>query len=64
MLGLFAIRNPKVHAQRRKMFTRPFSKSELRTNWEGFVRAKVGLAVEMIREEAGRTEKCVVDVFK
>jgi len=46
------------------MFTRPFSKSELRTNWEGFVRAKVGLAVEMIREEAGRTEKCVVDVFK
>jgi cytochrome P450 len=51
---LFAIRDPKVHTQRRKIFARPFSKTELRRSWEGVVRGKVRLAVERIRAEAAK----------
>jgi hypothetical protein len=56
-LGMFAIRDSKVHGQRRKMFARPFSKTELRRNWENSVRDKVRLAVSRIRDEAAASEK-------
>ena len=43
--------DPKQHAARRKLFARPFSKSELRKNWEGMVRSKTELAMEKIKGE-------------
>ncbi|KPM43042.1 hypothetical protein AK830_g3506 [Neonectria ditissima] len=50
--GIFAMRDPKVHAQRRKLFARAFSATALRSNWEGVVRDKVERAVERIQSEA------------
>ncbi|KAJ5382079.1 uncharacterized protein N7496_004507 [Penicillium cataractarum] len=49
--GVFDMRDPKVHAARRKLFARAFSKSELRREWEGVVREKVKLAVTKIKDE-------------
>lgn len=45
------MRDPKEHAARRKLFARPFSKSELRRTWEPAVREKVQLAVSQIQRE-------------
>jgi cytochrome P450 len=59
------MRDPKMHAARRKLFARAFSKSELRSQWEGAVREKVKLAVEkmmMEMEMNGGTGRC--DVLK
>ncbi|KAF4464345.1 cytochrome P450 [Fusarium albosuccineum] len=53
-VGLFAMRDPKEHARRRKMFARAFSTVSLRQNCEGVVREKVDQAVSRIREEASR----------
>ncbi|KAL2822495.1 cytochrome P450 [Aspergillus granulosus] len=49
--GVFDMRDPKMHAGRRKLFARAFSKSELRREWEGVVREKVRLAVGKMRGE-------------
>ncbi|GAB1194129.1 hypothetical protein APSETT444_003370 [Aspergillus pseudonomiae] len=49
--GVFTMRDPKEHAVRRKLFARPFSKSELRRTWEPAVKEKVQLAVSQIRLE-------------
>ncbi|KAE8347348.1 hypothetical protein BDV24DRAFT_173226 [Aspergillus arachidicola] len=49
--GVFTMRDPKEHAARRKLFARPFSKSELRRTWEPAVREKVQLAVSQIQRE-------------
>lgn len=43
--------NPKQHAARRKLLARSFSKSELRTNWEGMLRSKTTLAMEKIKDD-------------
>jgi cytochrome P450 len=57
------MRDPKMHAARRKLFARAFSKSELRSQWEGVVREKVKLAVEKMRGELRGTDgRC--DVLK
>ncbi|KAI1852146.1 hypothetical protein JX265_013117 [Neoarthrinium moseri] len=50
--GIFSMRNPKEHAQRRRMFARGFSKSGLRSNWEDIVRDTVEEAVARIKAEA------------
>ncbi|KAH6991261.1 cytochrome P450 [Ilyonectria sp. MPI-CAGE-AT-0026] len=60
--GIFAMRDPKVHSQRRKLFARAFSATELRANWEGVVRQKVELAVQKIQREAA--DHGEVDVMK
>ncbi|KAL3495450.1 cytochrome P450 [Aspergillus germanicus] len=61
--GVFDMRDPKMHAARRKLFARAFSKSELRSQWEGVVREKVKLAVEKMRGELRSTDgRC--DVLK
>ncbi|KAF7549664.1 hypothetical protein G7Z17_g6221 [Cylindrodendrum hubeiense] len=60
--GIFAMREPKAHAQRRKLFARAFSATELRANWEDTVRDKVERAVEKIQGEA--MEHGEVDVMK
>ncbi|KAL3462838.1 cytochrome P450 [Aspergillus heterothallicus] len=49
--GVFDMRDVKMHAARRRLFARAFSKSELRREWEGVVRGKVRLAVEKMRGE-------------
>ncbi|KAF7591314.1 hypothetical protein BBP40_001690 [Aspergillus hancockii] len=48
---IFLMRDPKEHATRRKLFARPFSKSELRRIWEPVVKEKVQLAVSQIRND-------------
>lgn len=60
--GLFTMNDPKKHAQRRKLFARPFSKSELRRNWEGFIKTKAALAVNSMWREAQTNGK--VDALK
>ncbi|KAE8371099.1 cytochrome P450 [Aspergillus bertholletiae] len=49
--GVFSMRDPKQHAARRKLFARPFSKSELRRTWESAVKEKAQLAVSQIHLE-------------
>lgn len=60
--GVFTMRDPKQHAARRKLFARPFSKSELRRMWEPVVQEKVRLAVSQIRGELTRDGRS--DVMK
>lgn len=56
------MRDPAAHAARRKLFARAFSKSELRSTWEGVVKEKVRVAVGKMLEEMTGAGKC--DVFK
>lgn len=60
--GVFDMRDPAAHAARRKLFARAFSKSELRSTWEGVVREKVRVAVGKIQDEMKDGGRC--DVFK
>ena len=60
--GVFSMRDPKRHAQRRKLFARPFSKSALRTSWEPIVNDKVDLAISQIQNELARDGVC--DILK
>ncbi|KAL4899588.1 hypothetical protein BDW74DRAFT_188978 [Aspergillus multicolor] len=61
--GVFAMRDPKQHAARRKLFARAFSKSELRRVWEGVVRDKVRLAVSRMKGELNGADR-TCDVLK
>ncbi|TQN69385.1 putative sterigmatocystin biosynthesis P450 monooxygenase [Colletotrichum shisoi] len=49
--SIFALRDPRKHAARRKLLARVFTKAYLRSEWEGVVREKVEKAVGRIREE-------------
>ncbi|KAJ5826049.1 cytochrome P450 [Penicillium riverlandense] len=51
-----------MHAQRRRLFAKPFSKSDLRRTWEPIVRAKVQLAVSQIVNEL--QDNGVSDILK
>jgi cytochrome P450 len=61
-LGIFAMRDVKMHAQRRRLFAKPFSKSDLRRTWEPIVRDKVQLAVSQIVNEL--QDNGVSDILK
>ncbi|CZR66973.1 related to cytochrome P450 [Phialocephala subalpina] len=50
--GIFAIRDPKQHAQRRRLLARGFSKSYLKEYWEDSIREKAELAVAKIKRDA------------
>ncbi|GKT61678.1 cytochrome P450 [Colletotrichum tofieldiae] len=50
--SIFAMRDPKKHAIRRRLLAKVFTKASLRRNWEGVVRANVEKAVEKIYNEA------------
>jgi hypothetical protein len=50
--SVFTLRDPKKHAQRRKLFARGFSKSYLREHWGNAVSEKCKLAVWKIRQDA------------
>lgn len=58
--SLFAMSDPKLHAQRRRLLSRVFTKHSLRRDWEPAVREKVLLAVDRIREEAKGGGSCDV----
>jgi len=51
-LAVFTMSDPKAHAARRRLLSRPFSKSHLRQHWEDAVRQKVDLAVLRIHSKA------------
>lgn len=59
--GIFAQRDPRLHAARRRLFAQAFSNSSLQRNWETEIRAKVQLAVARIRADAVAGE---ADVMK
>lgn len=58
---VFSETDSKKHAIRRKLLSRPFSKSNLRQNWERVVSEKAQLAVQKIKAKA---ESGVCDVFE
>lgn len=49
---MFTMSDSKVHAARRKMMARAFSKTEIRKNWEDEIKVKVDLAIKLMGEEA------------
>ncbi|KAM3416245.1 hypothetical protein BST61_g7851 [Cercospora zeina] len=59
---LFTMKDRKEHAQRRKLFARGFSKTNIKQNWEGVMREKIRLAVAKIAQE-GKFGK-PVDILK
>ncbi|KAK2767171.1 cytochrome p450 monooxygenase [Colletotrichum kahawae] len=60
--GLFTMTDHQEHAQRRKMFARAFSKSQLRVQWEDTIRAIAKKAVHRIANDLKENEKA--DVLK
>jgi cytochrome P450 len=50
--GIFTMRDPRLHAARRRLFARAFSNTSLRRNWEAEIRAKTELAVALIKADA------------
>lgn len=50
--GVFSMPGGKPHADRRRLLSRPFSKSHLRQTWETTIRGHVCLAVEKVIQEA------------
>lgn len=59
---LFAMIDGKQHAQRRRLFARGFSKTNIKQNWEDVMREKIELAVtKIIRGSQGGTS---VDILK
>ncbi|KAL1610837.1 hypothetical protein SLS60_002508 [Paraconiothyrium brasiliense] len=75
--GIFAMRDVREHAARRRLFARAFSYSSIATHWESTVREKVSLAILGIKacassggqaqigdEKAGSERKHGADVMK
>ncbi|KAH9232377.1 hypothetical protein K456DRAFT_1750789 [Colletotrichum gloeosporioides 23] len=60
--GLFTMTDHQEHAQRRKMFARAFSKSQLRVQWEDNIRAIAKKAVNRIADDLKENGKA--DVLK
>lgn len=60
--GVFAMQDVKKHAQRRKLFARPFSKTAIRGSWEHVVKEKVQLFVSQIQNELQKASVC--DILK
>ena len=50
--GIFQMADSKTHAARRRLLSRPFSKTHLRQHWEETVQEKVRLAVSRVRSES------------
>lgn len=59
---LFVMSDAKMHATRRRLLARGFSKSYLRQTWEPLVRAKAVLTVQKMVEEAQQAS--AVDLLK
>lgn len=61
--GIFAMQNPQHHAARRRLFSRAFSNSSLKGNWEDDIRLKATEAVDQIGKIAREPGKGA-DVLK
>lgn len=48
--GIFSMREPKVHSQRRKLFASGFSRNAI-LEWEDVIQQKVGMAISGIQRE-------------
>ncbi|TPX11738.1 uncharacterized protein E0L32_007475 [Thyridium curvatum] len=59
--SLFSLKDPKKHAERRRLFSRAFTVGSLRKNWETQVRERVDLAIELIKQDATQG---TADVYK
>jgi hypothetical protein len=51
-LGIFAIRDSHAHGVRRRFFARPFSNSNMKSQWGSEVFRKAEMAVEKIKQDA------------
>ncbi|OJZ80146.1 hypothetical protein ASPFODRAFT_53879 [Aspergillus luchuensis CBS 106.47] len=51
-VNCFTATDPQVHARKRRLLSRPFSKSSLREHWEPTVRRLAAAAVQGIKKEA------------
>ncbi|KAJ6437475.1 hypothetical protein O9K51_10033 [Purpureocillium lavendulum] len=60
--SIFGLSNVKEHAQRRKLYTKAFTASSLRENWEDDIAATVEFTVSRIKSELLQTG--TADVFK
>jgi cytochrome P450 len=63
VFGVFAMRDPKMHAVRRKLFARAFSKSFLRQNWEPLVLEKVQLSLSQIGKDFEKGSSNIMQWF-
>jgi cytochrome P450 len=59
--GVFTMLDSREHSQRRKLLSRPFSRTYLVENWESVVREKALLAVTKIRTDAMNNTADVYD---
>ncbi|EKG12680.1 Cytochrome P450, partial [Macrophomina phaseolina MS6] len=62
--SLFLLTDPKLHAIRRKLMARAFSKSEIRKNWEEEIKRKVEFAVTRMQQDASADPNGEVDIQK
>ena len=58
---LFAMMSSKEHSERRRIFARAFSKTEIRSTWETMVKETIELALDRI---AGDLESGKADIMK
>jgi cytochrome P450 len=61
--GVFTMIDPREHGPRRKLLSRPFSRTYLVQNWEKVVREKALLCVRKIREDAVNEKADVYNWF-
>lgn len=61
-LTVFLMVDPKAHAERRRLLARAFSKTFLRTHWEGTVRSMIERTMERVEEDMRHCG--TVDVLK
>lgn len=59
--GIFAMRDPHLHAARRRLFAQAFSNSAMQRNWAEEIHEKARLAVARIKEDATSGE---ADIMK
>ncbi|KAB8542089.1 hypothetical protein FH972_025552 [Carpinus fangiana] len=64
ILAIFTMRDPKVHAERRRILSKGFSKSSLRSSWEGEIRDMVNIAIDGMHQDALHDPTRAVDVSK
>lgn len=60
-MGVFTMIEPKEHGARRRVLSRPFSKTYIMENWEQKIKEKCALAVSQIKKDALAGKS---DVFK
>jgi cytochrome P450 len=60
-LGVFTMTDVKQHATRRRLLSRPFSRTHMVEHWESTVRGYMALAVQQMKHNAVEGK---VDIFK